>query len=265
MPGARPPIDEAERLAALRACDVLDTASEESFDNLARLAARLFGCPIALVSLIDAERQWFKARIGLGASETPREMAFCAHAILEPSKPLVVPDATADPRFADNALVTGPPDIRSYAGVPLVTHDGFPLGTLCVIDRQPRQFSSENLETLSTLAQSVVTNLELRRALRHMRELAIAVDKRLVEVIDASPSAIVMVRCDGRIKAINRLARQDFGYDGAELVGKPIEVLLPERFRAGHQGHRQGFMIAPIYRKMSERQRIPRGDRAQSR
>jgi PAS domain S-box-containing protein len=253
MPAARPPINEAERLAALHDCDVLDTASEESFDSVARLAARLVGCPIALVSLIDAERQWFKADVGLGVPETPRELAFCAHAILEPSQPLVVPDATADPRFATNALVTGPPDIRSYAGMPLVTQDGFALGTLCVIDRRPREFTPENLDTLKTLAQSVVTNLELRRALRRMRELAIAVDQRLVEVIDASPSAIVMVRCDGRIKAINRLARQDFGYDGAELVGKPIETLLPERFRAGHQGHRQGFMIAPTYRKMSER------------
>ncbi len=109
MPPAPPPSDEAERLAALRSYDVLDTACEEAFDDLARLAARLTGCPIALVSLADAERQWFKARVGLDAQETPRDLAFCAHAILRPEEPLVVPDATRDPRFADNALVTGEP------------------------------------------------------------------------------------------------------------------------------------------------------------
>lgn len=173
MPAAQPPLNEAERLAALQTYDVLDTACEAAFDNIARLAARLTGCPIALVSLVDADRQWFKARHGLTTTETPRDMAFCAHAILDPSRPLVVEDATKDARFADSALVTGAPDIRFYAGIPLVNPDGYALGTLCIIDRKPREIDAEVLDTLAGLAQAVTTTLELRRAIRQVRSIAL--------------------------------------------------------------------------------------------
>jgi diguanylate cyclase (GGDEF)-like protein len=175
MPAAPPPGNELERLAALESYEVLDSACEASFDNIVRLAARLTGSPIALVSLVDADRQWFKARFGLdeNVSETHRDLAFCAHAILDPSQPLIVPDATKDARFSDNALVTGAPDIRFYAGVPLVNPDGFALGTLCVIDRQPKEFAAEDLDTLSGLAQAVMTTLELRRALQKIGAVAL--------------------------------------------------------------------------------------------
>ncbi len=155
------PLNEAARLAALRSYEVLDTACEEAFDNIARLAAKLIGSEIALVSLVDANRQWFKARVGIDAAETPRGLAFCAHAILNPAAPLVVPDATKDARFADNALVQTYPDVRAYTGVPLVNPEGLPLGTLCVIDRKPRDPSTETLGMLVSLARTVETTLEL--------------------------------------------------------------------------------------------------------
>jgi diguanylate cyclase (GGDEF)-like protein len=169
MTAAPIPMNEAERLAALRSYGVLDTACEDSFDTIAWLAHRVTGSPIALVSLVDAERQWFKARHGLDTSETPRDQAFCAHAILNPSQPMVVPDAKADPRFADNPLVTGAPHIRFYAGIPLVDGEGHALGTLCVLDHKPRQIDTEMLDTLAGLAQSVLTTLELRRVTRQLQ------------------------------------------------------------------------------------------------
>jgi GAF domain-containing protein len=130
---------EARRLAALKALCVLDTGPTEAFDRITALAADLFDAPIALVSLIDVDRQWFKSRQGLDATETPRAWAFCDHAVRgKPHSFLVVPDATQDPRFADNPLVTGFPDVRFYAGATLTTAEGYNLGTLCVIDVAPR-------------------------------------------------------------------------------------------------------------------------------
>jgi diguanylate cyclase (GGDEF)-like protein len=172
MPSAPLPPHEQERLAALRSYAVLDTQAEGSFDNLVRFAAKITGTPIALVSLIDGDRQWFKARVGLETAETHRDLAFCAHAILNPHEALIVEDATRDPRFADNALVTGAPDIRFYAGVPLVTPQGHALGTLCVIDRTPRTMDAEQREALTSLAETVCTTLELRRAMNQIREFA---------------------------------------------------------------------------------------------
>jgi diguanylate cyclase (GGDEF)-like protein len=173
MPRAQLPGNETDRLAALHDYDVLDTACEENFDTIVRLAAKLSRCPVALVSLVDTDRQWFKARHGLDATETTRDLSFCAHAILDPSKPFVIPDATKDQRFADNALVLGAPNIRFYAGIPLRTHDGYALGTLCVIDTRPREFGSEAIDTLVGLAQTVSTALELRRAMHQVRMLAL--------------------------------------------------------------------------------------------
>jgi len=154
---------EPSRLAALRELLVLDTPEETAFDELVRTAADLCDAPIALISLIDEHRQWFKARVGLQVKETPREHAFCAHAIATPNETMQVADATQDERFASNPLVTGEPGIRFYAGAPLVTSDGQPIGTLCVIDRVPRQLDPQKLEMLRFLAQQVVTRLEERR------------------------------------------------------------------------------------------------------
>jgi signal transduction histidine kinase len=154
---------EDRRLAALRRYHVLDTPSEAGFDRITRLAARWLDVPIALVTLLDADRQWFKSCVGLDLQETPRDVSFCAYN-LHSAEPLVVEDATQDPRFADNPLVTGPPGIRFYAGAPLVTPDGYPLGSLCVIDTVPRAAATVDLATLRDLADTVVTELELRAA-----------------------------------------------------------------------------------------------------
>jgi len=146
------PINEAQRLDTLRSLNVLDSAPEERFDRLTRLAKRLFGVPIALVSLVDANRQWFKSCVGLDATETSRDISFCGHAILEDDI-LVVPNALTDERFHDNPMVTGEPNIRFYAGCPLTVVNGSKLGTLCLIDVNPRQMSEDDLVLLRDLAR----------------------------------------------------------------------------------------------------------------
>ena len=167
------PPDEAGRLRALERYGVLDTPAEPGFDDIVRLAAYICQAPIALISLIDRDRQWFKARVGLEEAQTPREQAFCAHAILKPGEVMVVKDATADRRFRANPLVTGKPDIRFYAGSPLVTPGGQALGTLCVIDRTARELRPDQLDALAALSRQVVTLLELRRATAELQALSV--------------------------------------------------------------------------------------------
>ncbi len=164
------PPDEPERLAALRMLEILDTPAEERFDRVTRMARRLFDVPIALVSLVDEKRQWFKSSQGLLVNETPRAVSFCAHAILGDG-PFVVPDASEDVRFADNPLVTGPPDIRFYAGVPLRGLEGERLGTLCIIDREPRSLSASEVESLVDLASWAQSELRVVGLTQREREL----------------------------------------------------------------------------------------------
>ena len=157
--------NEHDRLSALRDLLVLDSGPEPIFDSIARMAAEICGTPFALIGLIDEERQWFKANVGLhGVSETPRSIAFCAHAILGDAV-FVVPDATLDCRFADNPLVTASPDIRFYAGAPLVMTGGERIGTLCVIDRQARSLTDAQLQMLDSLATVASDALQMRRDL----------------------------------------------------------------------------------------------------
>jgi|GEM_PF-726950 len=158
------PSNEAERLRVLQECGVLDTEPEQEFEELVQLVARLCGMPMASITLVDEARQWFKAHVGMGTRETSRDLAFCAHTICEPGGNLmVVPDATRDARFAHYGNVTGEPYIRFYAGAPLVTHDGAALGSLCVLDRKPRELSADQRRVLQVLGQQVVNALELRR------------------------------------------------------------------------------------------------------
>jgi GAF domain-containing protein len=153
---------EQERLAALQDYRILDTPPERAYDDLTALAAYICDVPIALISLVDSERQWFKSKVGLEAAETGRDVSFCAHAILEDDI-LVIQDTHADSRFATNPLVTCAPHIRFYAGVPLMTPEALPLGTLCVIDHEPRNLSEGQLRALEGLTRQVVTSMELRR------------------------------------------------------------------------------------------------------
>jgi GAF domain-containing protein len=155
---------EDERLNALREHGILDTPAEESFDEIVRAAVQAFGVPMAAVSLVDRHRQWFKARVGLDVSETPRDVSFCAHAI-QGDDVMVVPDATQDPRFADNALVTADPSLRFYAGAVIRSEAGIPLGALCVVDTVPRPdgLTDEQVSLLQMLADQVSEQLRLRR------------------------------------------------------------------------------------------------------
>lgn len=162
------PKSESKRLKVLWQYDVLDTVPEEVFDDLTELAARICEAPIALISLVDENRQWFKSRVGVTINETSRDISFCSHAI-EQDDLFIIPDATKDARFANNPLVTSSPKIRFYAGAPLITPDGHPLGTLCVIDKVPRELRPEQQQAMRVLARHVMTQLELRR---HARELA---------------------------------------------------------------------------------------------
>ncbi len=156
------PKNEKQRLKVLWQYSVLDTMPEEIFDDLTELAARICEAPVAMITLVDEDRQWFKAKVGVSINETSRDISFCAHAITQPGL-FIVPDATQDERFARNPLVKSDPKVRFYAGAPLVTPDGYALGTLCVIDKVPRELRPEQKQALRILARHVVSQLELRR------------------------------------------------------------------------------------------------------
>ncbi|HZH47326.1 MAG TPA: histidine kinase dimerization/phosphoacceptor domain -containing protein [Roseococcus sp.] len=184
---------QPERLAALRRTGLLDTPRERDFDEIVALAARICDTPIAVVNLIDADRQWFKAEIGLGVAETPLDTSICAHIILQEGV-TVVEDAAADPRLADNPLVTGPPGLRFYAGARLDTAEGLPLGTLCVLDTRPRALDPLQREALVVLARQVVSQIELRMALREESAL-----REALEAAEAQREVLVR-EVDHRVK-----------------------------------------------------------------
>ena len=162
------PKNELKRRESLASYAILDTDPEPSFDDLTHLASFICKTPIALIALVDEHRQWFKSRVGLSAEETSRDIAFCSHAILQ-SEMFVVPDATQDARFRDNPLVGGDPHIRFYAGVPLINEEGFALGTLCVIDKQPRTLTDAETAALKALSRLVLGQMELRRNLMALK------------------------------------------------------------------------------------------------
>ena len=239
------PADEAARLAALRAHHLLDTEPEEAFDDLARIASVICGTPIATVTLIDADRQWHKARIGLDDSESPRDDAFCAYTIVE-TGPMIVPDALEDERFAAYPNVLGNPYIRFYAGTPLRSTDGYALGTLCVIDRKPRELTEEQMDALAALGRQAEQLLELRRSVNNLavtqRALA-AGEERLRRILETAGEGYVTINEHGCITAWNTRAEAMFGWARDEVLGLSlVETIIPERFADAHHAGLKRFL-----------------------
>jgi PAS domain S-box-containing protein len=227
MPETSTNDDEAHRLQVLFNLDILDTPAEERFDRLTRLASRLFNVPIALVSLVDANRQWFKSRQGLAVAQTDRSASFCSHAIQQ-DKVMVVEDALRDPRFVENPLVTGAPGIRFYAGSPLAAPDGTRVGTLCLIDRAPRTFSEEEAMALRDLAAIVANELaavDLNRAIQVQRES----EAGMHALIEYMPEGVLLLDDGGRILFVNPAAERIFGRATRDLVGQSALGLLAEQ------------------------------------
>jgi two-component system, cell cycle sensor histidine kinase and response regulator CckA len=255
--------EEAARLGALGDCRVLDTPPEELFDQTARLAAYLCGTPIGLIGFIDATRQWFKARVGWDYPEIPREDSFCDHMILQPEL-MVVSDAAMDERFFNRPMVTRA-GIRFYAGAPLLTKEGHALGTLCVMDRLPRELPAPHRDALLTLAHLVAAQLEVRRGTKLSAPVAddksILIDgtvvdiaehkradealqesqERLLGIISSAMDAIITVNTDQKIIVFNRAAEQIFRCPATEAIGQSIDKFIPKRFREAHGKHIRSF------------------------
>jgi PAS domain S-box-containing protein len=233
------PSDDAGRVQALRRYAILDTPPEAAFERLTRLAARLFNVPIAILNLLDEERQWFKSSYGLPISETPRDVAFCAHAILT-DQVLVVPNTRLDERFADNPLVTGETGIRFYAGAPLHTPDGFKVGTFGIMDRVPREMSESDISALADLAALAVDEMELRLAAAALRDEAsqerqqATLDLERSEeyfrsLIENASDIIAVVDADGIMRYQSPSVERVFDYQPQEMLGKSsFEFIHPE-------------------------------------
>ena len=210
--------NEVERLNALRRAQILDSAPEQAFDEITERAAEICGTPIALISLVDEKRQWFKSRQGTELTETPRDMAFCSHTIRQ-DELMIVPDALADERFRDNPLVTGEPYLRFYAGVPLVMGDGNPLGTLCVVDHQPRELTEEQKSNLLSLAESTKLLFEMRSSpMGEIFSKAVQATVEGVTVVDAKQPGMPVIFAN---QAFYRIT----GYHASQVLGRNLNFL----------------------------------------
>ncbi|MDP3064581.1 MAG: PAS domain S-box protein [Chloroflexota bacterium] len=235
----RPP-DEAKRLQALHELGILDTPPEERFDRITRLAKRLLDVPIALVSLVDSDRQWFKSRVGLSAPETPRDVSFCGHAILGDDA-LVITDALRDPRFADNPLVVGEPRVRFYAGQPLKGPGGHKMGTMCIIDHRPRRMRGADLQTLNdlaALAEHELNAVGLAEALAQKN----ASESRLRAVMESTLDGLITIDGKGVIKSFNAAAERIFGYQRSEVLDKNVDMLMPDPPRSRHKSFIRNYL-----------------------
>jgi PAS domain S-box-containing protein len=236
------PLNESDRQLALERYNILDTLPEQEYDDLTQLAASICGTPIALISLVDRDRQWFKSRVGIDALETPRDISFCGHAVANDAL-LNVPDAIQDPRFSDNPLVVNEPSIRFYAGVPLKTSDNFNLGTLCVIDRQPHDLTPQQIQQLEALGRLVISQLELRRnneaskLLVSVLESSHQVSMLQQAILDSVNFAVIATDLQGGIQSFNSGAESLLGYQAAEIIGKSLEIFhdINEIIENSHQ------------------------------
>ncbi|WP_290703512.1 sensor domain-containing diguanylate cyclase [Amphritea sp.] len=237
------PINETDRINTLRSLKILDTQAEERFDRLTRLAARMFDVPIALVSLIDEDRQWFKSATGLDAAETHRDISFCGHAILG-DEIFNIPDATQDERFADNPLVTMDPSIRLYVGCPLKAHDGAKMGTLCLIDQKPRELSKEDLQALRDLADmaeqelaaSQLATLDDLTMISNRRGFAMLAEKALqMSARNGLPASLIAIDLD-KFKQIN----DQFGHAEGDKALIAFTDILKNTFRESDLYARMG-------------------------
>jgi PAS domain S-box-containing protein len=235
------PGDEKRRLEALRGYEVLDTAPEQAFDDLTLLAAHICQVPTAMVSLVDQDRQWFKSKLGMTAAETSRDIAFCAHTILHANQVLEVRDAAADPRFASSPLVTTNPNIRFYAGAPLVTPSGFPLGALCVMDTIPRQLSAEQLTALQALSRRVVDQLELRRQTRELGQKERETAQLLVQAEKSRRALLSLV--EDTQQAMARLKESEERF-------REMADSIDEVFWMTDTGKTRWLYISPAYEKI---------------
>ncbi len=225
------PKNEVARLATLYEMLILDTAEEPVFDAIAALAAAICETPIALISLVDRHRQWFKARVGLDVRETPREVAFCAHAILNPEM-MEVSDAASDPRFHDNPLVVDDPNIRFYAGFPLLSGDGHALGTLCVIDRVPRELSPVQRAALDSLSKVVLALFDSRREIRHFSKALQQSEARIRAITDNVPALIAYIDNEQRYRFCNANIGNIFGTTPQSLIGRTMRAVRGESLYA---------------------------------
>ena len=266
MKNAPLPANEVKRLHALHRLDLLDTEPEPAFDDLTMLAAQICGTPIALVSLVDAERQWFKSRCGLQVCETSREVSMCAHAFTEPDGVLVVPDAALDERFADSPLVVGEPYIRFYGGVVLWSPDQLPLGALCVIDHRPRTLDASQQRALKALARQAEAQMHLRLRVRELRETSLALQRqksRLMQQHHALEERCEQLAVEARVDALTGVgSRRDADHRlGDEFrvaltLNLPLSVALIDidRFKQVNDtyGHARGDeMLRQVARKLA--------------
>ena len=269
------PANETQRLKVLRSLDLLDTEAESEFDELTTLAAQICNVPVALVSLVDENRQWFKSKVGLEVDETGREVAFCAHSILKPNEIMEISDARQDKRFADNPLVTEDPKIRFYAGAPLTTSSGYTLGTLCVVDYSPRTLSDSQKKALEILRLLVVRQIELRnsyRALKNLQgmlsakniqleteieksaisleqEMGLRIESEILSrrILDMALDAVISVDQAGKVIYWNPRAELIFGYSAPYAQGKSIlELVVEPREHSAIEGRLKQFINKDI-------------------
>ncbi len=226
--GVPVPANEPSRLLALQSYDILDSGVELRYDDITLLASRICATPIAVISLIDERRQWFKSKIGMDGSETARELAFCAHAIMSPDQVFTVSDARTDARFASNPFVTGAPHIRFYAGAPLMSADGYALGTLCVVDNKPRELQQEQKEALQALSRQVMALLEERRtaaALRGAMQALTRSESLFREAYENAPIGIALVSTAGEWLRVNQSLCDMLGYAAQELTRTTFQAI----------------------------------------